>query len=77
VFGSFLEIEKEVKEVAQSMLWPFPSPAEVSFLQKVHKLLVPFGEILKRVQAEKTATICHCYGYIKALVRYVEQTEVC
>lgn len=73
VIGRYVELETELKFLSEKYKWiNFNTDDEFIFLKKIYKLLNPFLDILKKIQAEKSVTISLCYVYIKILQKLLD-----
>uniref|UniRef100_A0A915CV50 Transposase n=1 Tax=Ditylenchus dipsaci TaxID=166011 RepID=A0A915CV50_9BILA len=75
VIQVFLELKEYLTDIATKKHWPFPTSEEIQQLKNLSKLLKPFADMLRRVQAENTVTISSCVKYIRALFLWLEDCQ--
>lgn len=76
VIERYIELEKELKILSEKFKWStFSTSEDYFYFKEVHKLLKPFSDILKKIQAEKTVTISFCYVYLKILQKMLNDKE--
>lgn len=76
VLKRFLELEEYSRILAKKKNWTFPTEDEISFLNDCLRLLEPFGDVLKVMQAELEPKISEAYINIKLLRNILIEFEV-
>lgn len=56
--------------------WKLPSNEQLEMLEILNNLFWPIGEIIQKIQLEKSVSISHVYPYTLFLQEYYENFEV-
>lgn len=74
IIGSFLKHKREIRSIALSKGFRFPTEHQIEFLQQVYELISIFGEVLQEMQRED-ATVSKVFFHIKCLQTQLNSKE--